>query len=143
MNDWPQELRKPRVLGNFRERGPKKPHKNSERVKERPGMSEAHLALIRQMPCCVTLRMPGGDPHHLKSGTGERGAGLRSTDKWAVPMARLAHDEVERVGTQNERAWFLERGVDPHELAQALWNATGDLARMVKILLAHREHHAK
>lgn len=139
MSDWPQELRKPKVYGNFKIRGPREKHRNSQRFKKRPGMSEAHAALIRQMPCCVTLKVPCGEIHHLKSGTGERGAGLRSTDKWGVPMCHDAHMEVENAGTRKERAWFLERGIDPHELAQALWANTGDLARMVNVLMTHRE----
>jgi len=139
MTDWPQQLAKPRVLANFKNRGPREKHKNSERFKERSGMSEKHCELLRKLPCCVTLKTPGGEVHHLKSGTGERGMGLRSTDKWGLPMCHDAHMEVENAGTKRERQWFLERGVDPHELAQALWANTGDLARMVHVLISHRE----
>lgn len=139
MGDWPQQLVKPHVYGNFKRRGAREKHRNSERFRERPGMSDDHLALIRQMPCCVCERAAPSDPHHLKSHTGERGIGLRSTDKWAVPMCRADHDEVERAGTRNERQWFLDHGVDAHELAQALWACTGDLARMVNVLATHRE----
>lgn len=138
MSDRPQEIRKPHVYGNFKIRGPREKHKNSQRHKQRPGMSEAHVEMIRKLPCCVTLKTPGGEIHHLKSGTGERGAGLRSTDKWGVPMCHDAHMEVEAAGTRNERQWFLDRGIDPHELAQALWAATGDLARMVNVLMTQR-----
>lgn len=136
-HDWPQQMSKPKMLANFKTRGPKVKHKTTWRQK-RPGMSEDHLSLIRKLPCCVSLTMPGGDPHHLKSGTGERGGALKSTDRWAVPMTRRLHDEVERVGSRNERKWFLDHGVDPHTLALALWASTGDLARMTKIVIAHR-----
>ena len=73
MGDWPQQLSKPHVYGNFKSRGPKARRRNSERFKSRPGMSEDHLALIRQLPCCVCSRQSPSDPHHLKSHTGERG----------------------------------------------------------------------
>jgi len=138
VSDWPQEIAKPRVLANFKNRGARERHSNSERYKDRAGMSDAHLALVRQLPCCVCSRDAPSDPHHLKSGTGERGAGLRSTDKWAVPLCRNDHDEVERIGTKNERQWFLDRGVDPHELAQGLW-ASPDLSRMQAVMLVHAE----
>lgn len=139
MGDWPQQISKPRVLANFRERGARKPHKNSQRYKERPGMLEAHLALIRKLPCCITLKMPAGEAHHLKSGTGERGMGLRSTDKHTVPISHDPHMQAEAAGTRKERQFFLANGVDPHELARALWQASGDFDRMKKIVLAHHE----
>ena len=131
-------------LANFRkarETGEVKPHKNSEKYKERPGMSEDHLALIRRMPCCVTLAMPGGEAHHLKQGTGERGMGQRSTDKWAVPMAHNPHMEVENAGSRNETAWFKAHGIDDVQLlARDLWNVTGNLPQMIKVMMAHRGH---
>lgn len=105
---------------------------------KRPGMSEEHLALIRQLPCCVSGIEPAGEAHHLKQGTGERGAGMRSTDKWAVPLCHVKHMELERLGSRNEWAWFRAHGIsDPLELAAALWSNTGDLDRMRKIVRAH------
>lgn len=141
MGDWPQEVRKPHVLGNFKVKSYKQ-HKNSESYKERPGMSDAHLALIRQMPCAASYPLKGGEAHHLKqTNTGERGMGLRSTDKWAVPLSAIKHAEVERIGSRNEVAWFKEHGIaDVRELAEALWANTGDLDRMNAVLIAHREH---
>jgi hypothetical protein len=130
---------KPHVYGNFKKpKGAKKP-KASKRAK-RPGMSKDHVALIRRMPCCVTLAMPGGEIHHLKSGEAkqERGTGMRATDRWGVPMSHDAHMALERVGSRGERKWFRDRGIEnPHALAAALWGATGDLPRMIKVLMAH------
>jgi len=126
-----------KMYANFRARGAKKPHRNSERYKKRPGMSADHLACIRKLPCCITGKVPAGEAHHLKA-TGERGTGLRSTDRWAVPMSHEAHMEVERAGARNETAWFRERGIGSHELAQDLWAATGDIPKMTRIVNAHR-----
>ena len=53
-------------------------------------------------------------------------------------MAHDPHMEVERAGTRNELAWFEQRGIDAHVLAQDLWAARGDLAKMTKIVIAHR-----
>lgn len=126
-----------KVLGNFRDRTPAK-HKNSERFKTRPGMSEEHLKLIRNLPCCICGKH-GAEAHHMKTGTGERGMGIRSTDRWALPMCHDDHMEVERVGSRKEETWFRERGVYAALLALDLWTNTGDLARMGRVLKAHLE----
>jgi len=135
---WPQELRKSHQFCNFKPSRRERMKKKERAADKRPGMSEKHLECIRQMPCCVTLRVPAGECHHLK-GTGERGMGLRSTDRWAVPLSHDKHMELERIGSRNEVRWFQEHGIeDPHELAAALWANTGDLPRMIAVLMAHR-----
>lgn len=140
------EIFREKVLANFRERFPKK-HKSTFR-EDRPGMSPKHLAFIRQMPCCVCMECRPNviiDPHHLKSGPAndERGVYLKATDKWAIPVCRIHHDMVEHIGSRKETQFFFDAGVDPHDLALSLWNATGDLERMVSILIAQREHFAE
>lgn len=129
----------PKVIGNFRDRGAKEPHRNSENYKERPGMSEEHVECIRSLPCCTCRKRPRSQIHHLKAGTGERGAGLRSTDKWGVPLCGDCHDGVERAGSRNEKKWFEERGLGSNELARDLWLNTGDVPRMLRVLQAHWE----
>lgn len=108
-------------------------------AEKREGNCKKHLALIRKLPCCVTGKKAPNDPHHLKEGLAhERGLGRRSTDRWAVPLSREKHDEVERIGSRNEQAWFQKHGIaDSLELAAALWRNTGDLERMRKVLAAH------
>lgn len=132
-----------KVVGNF------KPPK-SARVKAkiakprakraaREGNSDAHLEAIRKLPCCVTLRVPAGEAHHLKYGTGERGAGMRSSDRWAVPLSHGPHMELEAVGARNEPRWFKDYGIEsPIDLAAALWAASPNIEAMTKIVLAHR-----
>ena len=116
------EIFKEQVLGNF------KP--------ERMGMSAKHCTLIRQCPCAACLVEPAGTIHHLKSGAAkdERGMAMRSTDKWGVPLCPKHHMQIEEAGSRNERQIFLGWGVDPHVLAKRLWDATGDLVRMIKIV---------
>lgn len=108
-------------------------------AKKRPGMSEKHLTFIRRLPCCASGQAAPSDPHHLKQGLeNERGVGRRSTDRWAVPLSRKMHDQLEALGSRREREWFLQHGIeDPLELANALWNNTGDLERMKAVLMAH------
>lgn len=84
--------------------------------------------------------MPAGQIHHLKQGTGERGIGVRSTDKWGVPLCMDHHEAVERAGAKREGEWFRERGIaNPLDLAAALWNVSGSIPRMVEVILSHRE----
>lgn len=136
MTDHPQEIRREHVYGNFRQRG--RPAKKASKRDKRPGMSDKHLECLRKLPCCISMKMPAGEVHHLKA-TGERGMGLRSTDKWGLPMSHEAHMEVERVGSKNELAWFKERGIDAIDLATALWNVSGDLPKMTRVVIAHRQ----
>ena len=141
MTEWPKEIRKDHVYGNFKKPRGEKRRTNSKKREQRAGNSKAHLALLRLMPCCVTLMMPGGQVHHLKSGEAkaERGAAMRASDRWGVPISHDAHMNLESVGARGERRWFRERGIEnPHALAAALWANTGDLPRMIKVLMAHR-----
>ena len=126
----------PHRYGNF------KPPKNPNRQKEpkakdrRPGMSPEHLALIRQLPSCVSGRKPC-DPHHLRV-TQERGVGMKATDQWCVPLTRDEHDHLHTLGSRRELGWFQERGIEnPYDLANALWKQSGDLERMEKIIEAN------
>lgn len=122
------------------------------RLKKRPSLQERregndkqHRKLVALLPCCITGKLPPNDPHHLCSGPAvkERGAGMKATDRWLVPVCREIHDELGRIGTRNEISYFLSHGIDPHELANALWNARGDLAKMTKIVRAHMGRSAR
>ena len=133
------EIKKERVYGNFKNRSYRREKdKNSQNYKTRPGMDDEHLANLRQCPCCVCGSAPRSQVHHLKSGTGERGMGQRSTDKWGVPVCGNDHNEIESAGTKKETSWFAKHGIDPHELAMSLWMARGDVQRMKKIVEAAR-----
>jgi len=127
------------VITNFKP--PKRPNKpkGPSAAERREGNSKAHLALIRQLPSCISGRKPC-DPHHLRISS-ERGVGRKSTDRWAVPLTRDEHDEVHKVGSRKEFAWFQDRGIDCYGLASALWTNTGDLERMDKIIEGNRPAH--
>jgi hypothetical protein len=140
MADRPQEIRGPRVLGNFRPSLAERAKKHVSAQERREGNCEKHLALIRQLPSCVSGAGGPCDPHHLRSGAAlpERGVGMRATDRWTVPLLRVEHDELHRISSRLEEAWFRERGIaDVIELANALWVNTGDLERMWKVQQAH------
>lgn len=140
-----EQIHREKTYGNFRpslvERHKAKPTA-LDRRKRREGNSEAHREYIRKLPCCVTLRMPSGEGHHLKSGPAknERGINLKATDKWLVPLSRPAHiGGVEKLGSRRELEWFRKNGIaDPYALAAALYSASGDVAKGTKIIIAAR-----
>lgn len=122
-------------LANFRpsraERAKGKPKR------DRDGNDEAYLRLIRQLPSCISGEWPV-EAHHLRC-TGERGVGMKSTDRWAIPLTTEEHRDVHRVGTKKEQAWFRERGIECLDLAGALWSNKHSLEAMMAVLQAHRE----
>ncbi|MDX2265397.1 MAG: hypothetical protein NW215_10545 [Hyphomicrobiales bacterium] len=108
---------------------------------KREGMSRGYRESVRRLPCCTCGMCPPSDPHHLKNGTGERGMGLKSTDKWLVPLCRECHDDVERAGSTNEPGWFRAHGVDALVLARRLWDAwrlTNCEVKMRRIVALHQ-----
>ena len=128
------------ILANFRPSLKERAKKHVSAQERREGNSKDHLELIRRLPSCVSGVAGPCDPHHLKSGpaASERSVGRRATDRWAVPLKRDEHDQLERISSRLEEAWFRERGVsDVIELANALWINTGDLDRMLRVLQAH------
>jgi hypothetical protein len=140
MTDRPQEIRPPKVYGNFRPSIKDRAKKHVSAQERREGNSKDHLELVRQLPSCVSGIAGPCDPHHLRSAAAlaERGVGMRATDRWTVPLLRVEHDELHRISSRLEGAWFAERGVDDViELAAALWANTGDLERMWKVQQAH------
>lgn len=135
------QVQPPSGTPNFKPARKDRGHKQSNAVAERPGMSEAHLANIRRLPCCVTLKTGNVQAHHLKqTGAKERGIGIRSTDRWAVPLNADDHiNGVERAGSKNEIKWFADRGVDCLELAVSLWIARGDFEKMTALVMQHQK----
>lgn len=102
--------------------------------RKREGMSPTHLAWVRTLPCCCCPHPhgPGGEAHHLlriqgQSGTApghRRGMGLKSPDRWAVPLCRAHHHALHQHG--GEESWFAGQGVDARSLAGRLWLVSGD-----------------
>ena len=103
-------------------------------------MSDEHLANIRKLPCCVCFAPGPSEAHHLKQTSAkERGAAVKSTDRWTVSLCNEHHIHgVERVGAKKELQWFFERGVDALALAHSLAGAAGDVPKMIRIVLANK-----
>ena len=81
---------------------------------------KAHLRYVAQQPCLLCGRKPS-DPHHLRF-MQPRALGRKASDEFSVPLCRIHHRLVHRVG--NEAAWWKEAGIDPNETARKLWGRT-------------------
>lgn len=82
--------------------------------------NKAHLRFVATKACLVCGRKPS-DPHHLRF-LQPRALGRKVSDEFAVPLCRIHHRLVHRVG--NEAAWWKEAGIDPVEAARKLWKRT-------------------
>jgi hypothetical protein len=82
--------------------------------------NKAHLRFVASKACLVCGRKPS-DPHHLRF-TQPRALGRKVSDEFAVPLCRIHHRLVHRVG--NEAAWWQEAGIDALKAARTLWNHT-------------------
>lgn len=60
----------------------------------KPARSEAHLAFIRSLPCCVSGRIWGVEAAHV----GIRGMSQKASDFDTIPLNRTFHQEQHRIG---------------------------------------------
>ena len=72
-----------------------------------------HLRHVAKQPCLICGRKPS-DPHHLRH-LQPRALGRKASDEFAVPLCRIHHRLVHRVG--NEAAWWQDAGIDPIKAA--------------------------
>jgi hypothetical protein len=82
--------------------------------------NKAHLRYVAQQSCLLCGRKPS-DPHHLRH-LQPRALGRKASDEFAVPLCRIHHRLVHRVG--NEAAWWKDAGIDPVKVARQLWRQT-------------------
>jgi ERF superfamily protein len=76
-----------------------------------------HLRYVAKQPCLICGRKPS-DSHHLRH-LQPRALGRKASDEFTVPLCRIHHRLVHRVG--NEAAWWQDAGIDPIKAAQSLW----------------------
>lgn len=130
------------IYGNFK---PKRAQRikakktPAEKRKNLPGNSDVHLKLLRTLPCCIPgCTRQGSTVHHIKTG-GHRGGAMRSPDRMGLPMCADHHlNGVERAGSKNEISWFEKHGLEPLELAAALWAVSPNPQAMYRVLSAHK-----
>ena len=141
------EIYRERVFGNFRQtpsalRKSKKP----SRQMRREGNDPKHLAFVRKLFCVLCGARIFIQAHHLKQGIGERGIGMKSTDRWVLPLCSAAgrrlgrcHAMIENIASVHEIATFARLGQpDPRGLAAELYANTGNLKYCARTILRHR-----
>jgi hypothetical protein len=92
-----------------------------------------HRKYVSAQACLVCGRQPS-DPHHLRSAQ-PRALGRKVSDEFTVPLCRIHHREVHRVG--DEAQWWKKLGVEPFFVAAALWAQT----RPVRSVAELSNHH--
>lgn len=90
--------------------------------KRRAAKKPAYLEFLHRLPCAVTGRY-GVQAAHLSfpspmHGHHGRGRGTKAPDVFALP---LAPDEHAKQHGMNERAYWENVGIKPHDLALCLW----------------------
>jgi len=100
---------------------------------------EKHLAFIRTLPSavsgklgCEACHIRAGSPGHNKKATGK---GQKPSDCWALP---LTPDEHQDQHSGSEMAFWNRYGINPFDLADKLYQITGDRDEAVRILAEAR-----
>lgn len=96
--------------------------------KKRPAKKEPdYLKWLHELPCLVTGSRPVeachvsyADPRYGKR---ERGKSEKADDRWALPLCPAEH---RRQHDMDERAYWQTVGIDPLQVALALYGVKGD-----------------
>jgi hypothetical protein len=115
----------------------------SEKPKARHGrqINPRHKNAIAQLFCLATflrwgIEVYGVHVAHLrfsnhKAGAYNPGVGRKPDDRWTLPLSPAEHRLQHSMG---EGAYCAELGIDPHQIAAALWSASPDTEEMAKVL---------
>jgi hypothetical protein len=107
-----------RSAGNRQDSAAQKIDKSALAIAEpRRVRSKEHLRYVASQPCAICGRSPS-HPHHVRYAQ-TRGLRLKVSDEFVVPLCAIHHRQLHQ--TTKERAWWLERKIDPLIIAAALW----------------------
>lgn len=98
-------------------KGQKRPRKTDDK----------HLKWIRTLPCVITGQY-GVEAAHIRYaaphlGKRETGGQEKPDDRWAVPLSPEMHREQH---SMNEQSFWAKHGIDPCQVAMALYGISGD-----------------
>ena len=90
--------------------------------KRRPAKKPAYLAFLHHLPCCVSGQY-GVEASHLSFASPDhahygRAKSTKAPDLFALPLSADQHALFHRIG---EQQFWACAGINPHELALALW----------------------
>ena len=89
-------------------------------VKPRRCRDKDHLRFIALQPCTICGRQPC-EAHHIRYAQ-PSALGRRVSDEFTVPLCRVHHRELHRIG--NERSWWNQLKIDPLPIALRFWQQT-------------------
>ena len=107
-----------------------------------PKKEISYLEWIRELPCLVTGAHPVEAAHvsypDLRFGKLGRGKGRKESDRWAIPLCPAEH---RRQHSMDERAYWQSVGIDPLQVALALYGCDGDNT-MAEIIIRNASRSA-
>lgn len=100
----------------------------------------AHLAFIRKLPSVVSGAY-GCEACHIRSGSAlhrkkHTGGQQRPDDFWTLPLLPEEHRD-QHAG--NELEFWSRHGIDPFDLAQRLYEVSGDTQAAIRIIMTARK----
>lgn len=105
-----------------------------------------HLSLIHVLPCCVCGSRERVEAAHLRMADISRGKeytakGKKPSHKWITPLCAAHHREGPGAQhSMSEKAFWEIHEIDPIELCQRLWDATGDVEAMLFAVRTARQY---
>jgi hypothetical protein len=93
-------------------------------AKPRRCRDKDHLRIIALQPCTICGRQPC-EAHHIRFAQ-PSALGRRVSDEFTVPLCRVHHRELHRIG--NERSWWDQLNIDPLPIALRFWQQTKGVA---------------
>jgi hypothetical protein len=120
-----------------------KHHAGTAELPQQPRKSDGdvdreYLALVRLCPCLKCGMEPSEAAHvRFASAAFGKASGMqkRPPDKFAVPLCAGCHRLAKDAQHQgSERAFWEQIDINPLAVASLLWDARGDLVRMVSVV---------
>lgn len=112
-----------------------------KRTNKANGADKKHLEFVRSLPCCNCGTAHQSVAHHLLKApeekidnlpfgkTRSRGVGMKTADKWTLPLCTNCHNGLHAHGSESYLAFL-----DPVKIAQILYELSGDFARADYVL---------
>lgn len=102
---------------------------------------DKHLKFLRRLPCLVSGQTGNIDAAHIRYGDpkfGKPGTPMarKPDDKWCVPLNHMIHLYDQH--RNNERQWWIEKGIDVLQVAIDLYAISGDLDAGRRIIMDAR-----
>lgn len=111
-----------------------KSSKQTKRIED-----DAHLAFIRKLPSVVSGEY-GCEACHIRAGSAvhrkkHTGMAQKPDDFWTLPLTPAEHREQH---SENELEFWRKYGIDPFDLAQKLYEVSGDIEAAKQLLFRKR-----